>query len=153
MKVIVISDEGVFGKKGEIGEIKEVKSGFARNYLIPRKMAIEATPGNLKTWEQQISSLKKREVKLKEEAKTLASRLEGVICTIPMKVGDEERIFGSVTTQTISDSLSNQGFDISKKDIDLASPIKSLGTHDVRVKLFSDVSVVIKVEVTKENQE
>ncbi len=153
MKVIVISDEGVFGKKGEIGEIKEVKSGFARNYLIPRKMAIEATPGNLKTWEQQISSLKKREVKLKEEAKTLASRLEGVICTIPMKVGDEERIFGSVTTQTISDSLSNQGFDISKKDIDLASPIKSLGTHDVRVKLFSDVSVVIRVEVTKENQE
>jgi large subunit ribosomal protein L9 len=150
MKVIVISDEGVFGKKGEV---REVKSGFARNFLIPRKMAIEATSGNLKTWEQQISSLKKREVKLKEEAKTLASRLEGVICTIPMKVGDEGRIFGSVTTQTISESLSNQGFDISKKDIDLASPIKSLGTHDVRVKLFSDVSVVIKVEVTKENQE
>ena len=150
MKVIVISDEGVFGKKGEI---REVKSGFGRNFLIPRKIAIEATPGNLKTWEQQISSLKKREVKLKEESKTLASRLEGVICTIPMKVGDEERIFGSVTTQTISDSLSNQGFDISKKDIDLASPIKTLGTHDVRVKLYSDVSVVIKVEVTKENQE
>lgn len=150
MKVIVISDEGVFGKRGEI---REVKSGFARNFLIPRKIAIEATRGNLKTWEQQISSLKKREVKLKEEAKTLASRLEGVICTIPMKVGDEERIFGSVTTQTISDSLSNQGFDISKKDIDLASPIKTLGTHDVRVKLYSDVSVVIKVEVTKENQE
>ena len=150
MKVIVISDEGVFGKKGEI---REVKSGFGRNFLIPRKIAIEATPGNLKTWEQQISSLKKREVKLKEESKTLASRLEGVICTIPMKVGDEERIFGSVTTQTISDSLSNQGFDISKKDIDLASPIKTLGMHDVRVKLYSDVSVVIKVEVTKENQE
>lgn len=150
MKVIVISDEGVFGKKGEV---REVKSGFARNFLIPRKIAIEATRGNLKTWEQQISSLKKREVKLKEDAKTLASRLEGVICTIPMKVGDEERIFGSVTTQTISDSLSNQGFDISRKDIDLASPIKSLGTHDVRVKLYSDVSVVIKVEVTSENQE
>lgn len=150
MKVIVISDEGVFGKKGEI---REVKSGFARNFLIPRKIAIEATRGNLKTWEQQINSLKKREVKLKEEAKTIASRLEGVICTIPMKVGDEERIFGSVTTQTISDSLSNQGFDISKKDIDLASPIKTLGTHDVRVKLYSDVSVVIKVEVTKESQE
>ena len=150
MKVIVISDEGVFGKKGEI---REVKSGFGRNFLIPRKIAIEATPGNLKTWEQQISSLKKREVKLKEESKTLASRLEGVICTIPMKVGDEERIFGSVTTQTISDSLSNQGFDISKKDIDLASPIKTLGMHDVRVKLYSNVAVVIKVEVTKENQE
>lgn len=150
MKVIVISDEGVFGKKGEI---RDVKSGFARNFLIPRKIAIEATPGNLKTWEQHISSLKKREVKLNEEAKTLASRLEGVICTIPMKVGDEERIFGSVTTQTISDSLSNQGFDISKKDIDLASPIKTLGTHVVRVKLYSDVSVVIKVEVTKETQE
>lgn len=150
MKVILISDEGVFGKKGEI---REVKSGFARNFLIPRKIAIEATPGNLKTWEQQISSLKKREVKLKEEAKTLASRLEGVICKVPMKVGDEERIFGSVTAQTISDSLSNQGFDISKKDIDLASPIKTLGMHDVRVKVYSDVSVMIKVEVTKEDQE
>ena len=150
MKVILISDEGVFGKKGEI---REVKSGFARNFLIPRKIAIEATPGNLKTWEQQISSLKKREVKLKEEAKTLASRLEGVICTISMKVGDEERIFGSVTTQTISDSLSKQGFDISKKDIDLASPIKTLGTHDVRVKLYSDVSVMIKVEVARVDQE
>ena len=150
MKVILISDEGDFGKKGEI---REVKSGFARNFLIPRKIAIEATPGNLKTWEQQISSLKKKEVKLKEDAKTLAFRLEGVICTIPMKVGDEERIFGSVTTQTISDSLSSQGFDISKKDIDLASPIKTLGTHDVRLKLHSDVSVIIKVEVTNEEQE
>jgi large subunit ribosomal protein L9 len=94
MKVILISDEGDFGKKGEI---REVKSGFARNFLIPRKIAIEATPGNLKTWEQQIGSLKKREAKLVQEAKTLASRLTGVICTIPMKVGDEERIFGSVT--------------------------------------------------------
>jgi large subunit ribosomal protein L9 len=150
MKVILISDEGVFGKKGEI---RDVKSGFARNFLIPKKIAIEATPGNLKTWEQQMSSLKKRDVKLQEEAKTLASRLEGAICKIPMKVGDEERIFGSVTAQTISDSLSNQGFDISKKDIDLASPIKTLGTHDVRVKLYSDVSVMIKVEVTEEDQE
>jgi large subunit ribosomal protein L9 len=150
MKVILISDEGDFGKKGEI---REVKSGFARNFLIPRKIAIEATPGNLKTWEQQIGSLKKREAKLVQEVKTLASRLTGVICTIPMKVGDEERIFGSVTTQTISDSLSSQGFDISKKDIDLASPIKTLGTHDVRLKLHSDVSVIIKVEVTKEEQE
>lgn len=150
MKVILISDEGVFGKKGEI---REVKSGFARNFLIPRKIAIEATAGNLRTWEQQINSLKKREVKLKEEAKTIASRLEGVTCTIPMKVGDEERLFGSVTAQTISDSLSNQGFDVSKKDIDLASPIKTLGTHDVRVKLYSDVSVIIKIDVTKEDQE
>lgn len=150
MKVILISDEGVYGKKGEI---REVKSGFARNFLIPRKIAIEATAGNLKTWEQQINSLKKREVKLKEESKILASRLEGVTCTIPMKVGDEERLFGSVTAQTISDSLSNQGFDVSKKDIDLASPIKTLGTHDVRVKLYSDVSVIIKIDVTKEDQE
>ncbi|MBI4228805.1 MAG: 50S ribosomal protein L9 [Deltaproteobacteria bacterium] len=150
MKVILISDEGPFGKKGEI---RDVKSGFARNFLIPRKIAVEANPGNLKTWEQQISVSKKREVKLREEAKTLASRLEGVVCTIPMKVGDEERIFGSVTTQTISDALSQQGFDISKKDIDLGSPIKTLGTHDVRLKLYSDVSVMIKVEVTKKDQE
>ncbi len=150
MKVILISDEGPFGKKGEI---REVKSGFARNFLIPRKIAIEATPGNLKAWEQQISSLKKREGKLKEEAKSLALRLEGVTCTIPVKVGDEERMFGSVTAQTISDSLSNQGFDVSKKDIDLSSPIKTLGAHDVRVKLHSDVSVMIKVEVTKKDEE
>ncbi len=149
MKVILISDDGPIGKKGEI---REVKSGFARNFLIPRKIAIEATPGNLKVWEQQISSLKKREAKLKEEAKSLASRLEGITCTIPVKVGDEERMFGSVTAQTISDSLSKQGFDVSRKDIDLSSPIKTLGAHDVRVKFYSDVSVMIKVEVTKEDE-
>lgn len=150
MKVIMISDEGEFGKKGEV---REVKSGFARNFLIPRNIAIEATPGNLKTWEQQIVSLKKREAKLKEDAKGLASRLEGFVCAIAMKVGDEGRLFGSVTTQAISDALTSRGFDISKKDIDLASPIKTLGAHDVRLKLHSDVHATIRVEVTGEEPE
>jgi large subunit ribosomal protein L9 len=150
MKVILIADEEPYGRKGEI---REVKKGFARNFLIPRKIAIEATPGNLKNWEYQIRNLKKKDEKLREEAENLASRLEGVICSIPVKVGGEEKIFGSVTSQTISEALTNQGFNISKKDIELDAPIKTLGFNDVKIKLHRDVSVMIKVDVVRENQE
>lgn len=150
MKVILIADDGPYGKKGEV---KEVKKGFARNYLFPKKIAIEATSGNLKDWGQQINALKKKEEKLREEADDFASRLQGVSCKIPVKVGEEEKIFGSVTSQTISDVLSQQGFDVSKKNIDLDLPLKTIGTHEVKIKLHSDVSVKINVELIKEDLE
>jgi large subunit ribosomal protein L9 len=136
-----------FGKRGEI---KEVKKGLARNYLLPRKMAIEATPGNLKIWEQQKRALNKKEEKLKGEAQSLAAKLEGVSCTIPVKVGEEEKLYGSVTSQNISDALSKLGFEISRKDIELDAPIKTLGTHEVKVRLHPNVAVGINVEVVRE---
>ncbi|MBI2486023.1 MAG: 50S ribosomal protein L9 [Deltaproteobacteria bacterium] len=147
MKVILLDDVELFGKRGEI---KEVKKGLARNYLLPRKMAIEATPGNLKIWEQQKRALTKKEEKLKAEAQGLAAELEGVSCTIPVKVGEEEKLYGSVTSQNISDALSKQGFEISRKDIELDAPIKTLGTHEVKVRLYTNVAVNINVEVVKE---
>ncbi|MCI0453784.1 MAG: 50S ribosomal protein L9 [Candidatus Dadabacteria bacterium] len=147
MKVILITDVQAIGKRGEI---KEVKEGFARNFLFPRKLALEATQGNLKVLEQQKQSLKKKEDKDRTDATGLRDKLNGVSCLIPVKVGEEDKIFGSVTSQNISDTLAKLGFDISKKDIELEAPIKSLGVHEIPIRLHHDVTVNIKVEVIKE---
>ncbi len=149
MKVIFISDVETIGRQGEI---KDVKDGLARNFLLPKKLAITATPGNIKIWEQKSVAIRKKEDKVKGEAEKFASKLDGVAIKIPVKVGEEERIFGSVTSQSISDALGELGYEVSKKQIDLANPIKTLGTHDVSVKLHHDVSAVIKVEVVEEGQ-
>jgi large subunit ribosomal protein L9 len=149
MKVIFISDVETIGRQGEI---KDVKDGLARNFLLPKKLAITATPGNIKIWEQKSAALRKKEDKVKGEAEKFASKLDGVAIKIPVKVGEEEKIFGSVTSQSISDALGELGYEVSRKQIDLESPIKTLGTHDVAVKLHHDVSAVIKVEVVEEDQ-
>jgi len=148
MRVILTTDVDSVGK---MGEIKEVKNGLARNYLIPKKLAIRATPGNIKVWEQKSNIINKREEGLKAEAQGFASKLEGVSVTISVKVGEEEKIFGSVTSQNISEALKELGFEVSRKDIKLESPIKALGTHDVSVKLYQEVEAIIKVGVVEEN--
>lgn len=149
MKVIFISDVESIGRQGEI---KDVKDGLARNYLLPKKLAITATPGNLKIWEQKSVALRKKEDKVKGEAEKFASKLNGAAVKIPVKVGEEEKIFGSVTSQSISDALGELGYEVTKKQIDLENPIKTLGTHEVTVKLHHDVSAVISVEVVEEGQ-
>lgn len=148
MKVILISDVESIGRQGDI---KEVKDGLANNFLLPKKLAIKATPGNLKAWEQKSASLRKKEDKVRTEAAGFAARLEGTKLTIPVKVGEEEKIFGSVTSQSISDALKEKGFEISRKQIDLESPIKTLGTHEVPVKLYHEVTATISVEVVEES--
>ncbi|HKQ32514.1 MAG TPA: 50S ribosomal protein L9 [Thermodesulfobacteriota bacterium] len=150
MKVIFISDVESIGRQGEI---KDVKEGLARNYLLPKKLAITATPGNLKIWEQKSVALRKKEDKAKGEAEKFASKLNGLEIKIPVKVGEEEKIFGSVTSQSISDALGELGYEVSKKQIDLESPIKTLGKHEVTLKVHHDVSAVISVEVVEEGQE
>ena len=147
MKVIFISDVESMGRQGEI---KDVKDGLARNFLLPKKLAITATPGNLKIWEQKSGALKKKEDKLKGEAEKFAGKLNGLAIKIPVKVGEEEKIFGSVTSQSISDALGELGYEVSKKQIDLESPIKTLGTHEVTLKIHHDVSAQISVEVVEE---
>ena len=149
MKVILTSDVQAVGKQGEI---KEVKDGMARNFLLPKKLAVEATPGNIKTWEQKSAALRKKENQIKSEAETVASKLEGTKITIPVKVGEEEKIFGSVTTQSISDALGAIGYEVPKKNVDLENPIKALGSHEVVIKLYQDVSAKITVEVVEESQ-
>jgi len=149
MKVIFISDVESIGRQGEI---KDVKDGLARNYLLPKKLAITATPGNLKIWEQKSVALRKKEDKVRGEAEKFASKLNGLSIKIPVRVGEEEKIFGSVTSQSISDALGELGYEVSRKQIDLDSPIKTLGKHDVTLKLRHDVSAVISVEVVEEGQ-
>lgn len=150
MKVIFISDVESIGRQGEI---KDVKEGLARNYLLPKKLAITATPGNLKIWEQKSVALRKKEDKVKGEAEKFASKLNGLAIKIPVKVGEEEKIFGSVTSQSISDALGQLGYEVSKKQIDIESPIKTLGTHEVTLKLHHDVTAAINVEVVEEGLE
>jgi large subunit ribosomal protein L9 len=144
MRVILTTDVDSVGR---MGEIKEVKNGLARNYLIPQKMAIRATPGNMKVWEQKSKIIEKRQQGLKAEAEGIASTLDGVSVTIPVRVGEENKLFGSVTSQNISDALKEIGHEVSRKNIDLSSPIKEIGTHTITVKLYHEVNATITVEV------
>lgn len=144
MRVILTTDVDAVGR---MGEIKEVKNGLARNYLIPQKMAIRATPGNIKVWEQKSKIIQKREEALRTEAQGFASNLDGASVTIPVRVGEENKLFGSVTSQNISDALKEIGHEVSRKNIDLPSPIKEIGTHNIIVKLYQEVVANITVEV------
>jgi len=144
MRVILITDVDSVGR---MGEIKEIKNGLARNYLIPQKMAIRATPGNIKIWEQKSNIIQKREEGLKAEAQGFASKLDGASVTIPVKVGEDNKLFGSVTSQNISDALKEIGLEVSRKDIELDSPIKEIGTHNISVRLYHEVAANITVEV------
>ncbi|MEZ4546781.1 MAG: 50S ribosomal protein L9 [Thermodesulfobacteriota bacterium] len=148
MKVILISDVESIGKRGEL---LDVKNGLATNFLIPKKLAVKATPGNLKAWEQKSASLRKKEDKAKADAEAHAAKIEGTKLTIAVKVGEEEKIFGSVTSQSISDALKEKGFEVSRKQIDLENPIKALGTHEVPVKIYHEVTATITVEVVEES--
>lgn len=148
MKVILTSDIESLGSRGEI---KEVKNGYARNFLLPKKLAMEATRGNLKLWEQNFKVIQRQELKLKDAAEGVASSLDGLTLVITVKAGEEGKLFGSVTSQNISDALKEKNFDISRKDIELDAPIKALGTYEVKVRLFRDVSAAINVDVVSED--
>ncbi len=149
MKVILISD---VENLGDVGEVKNVKNGMARNYLFPRKLAIKATEVNLKAWEKRIESAKLRRRDILESAKALAKKLEEVDISIPAKAGEEGKLFGSVTAQNISDALAEAGFEISRKDIDLDGNIKALGTYKVALNLHAELSPEITVNVVSEQE-
>lgn len=147
MKVILRKD---FGTLGKVGDIINVKDGYALNYLIPNKFAYAASKGNVSALEEERKSL---EVKASQEvasAETLAVELEKVSVTIPVQVGEEDKLFGSVTSQMISDVLKEKGFDIDKRKIELDDQIKALGIYEVKVKIHPAVSTNIKVWVVRE---
>lgn len=146
MKVILKQD---FEKLGKAGEVVEVKAGYARNYLLPRGIALEATPSNLRVFEEQKKLDAQRLDKAKKAALALADKLESVSCTAAVAAGEEDRIFGSVTSQTIAELLKEKGFDIDKKRILLEEPIKALGIYDVPIRLHPEVEVKVKVWVVK----
>lgn len=138
---------------GEIGDVVDVKSGYARNYLIPRGIAYRATPGALRAVEAEKKAYMAQQERLEEDARGIAEKLESVSITIAMKVGEEDRLFGSVTSQMIADELIEQGHGVDRRLIQLSDPIKKLGMYDVPVKLHRNVTTNLKVFVVDEQAE
>jgi large subunit ribosomal protein L9 len=135
---------------GHPGDMVKVSPGFARNYLLPRGIAVEATEGNRRRIAQEKVRLEAAENSRRESASELAARLEQVSLTFSARVGEEGKLFGSVTTADIAEQLVGQGFAIEKRLIDLHEPIKALGVYRVPIRLHADVHPEIKVWVIKQ---
>ena len=135
---------------GEAGTVLKVKDGFARNFLIPQGIAYLATENNKKRFENDLKQKGWRIERDKQKAEELAKVLENISCTISVQVGEEDKLFGSVTSQNIADALKDQGHEIDKRKILLEEPIKSLGIYSVTIKLHQDVDAAVKVWVVKE---
>jgi large subunit ribosomal protein L9 len=137
---------------GIIGSEVLVAKGYARNYLLPQNKALPATDANRKKLEQQKSKFQLQIAKEKAFAEEMASRLEGVSCTIPAKVSEEDRLYGSVTARDIVNALAARGVEVEKQMILLTEPIKNLGTYTVPVRVYSGVEPEITVEVVPEKE-
>jgi len=137
-------------KLGDEGEVVTVKPGFARNYLIPRGIAYEATDANLRRIQMEKERATKRAADEFGEARAEAKRLSGVSLTFNVRAGDEGRLFGSITNQDIADRLAEEGISIDRKKIELEEPIKALGVYSVPVHLHTEVRPEIKIWVIKE---
>lgn len=137
-------------KLGSRGEVVKVKSGYARNFLLPRRIAIAANEGNKKIVEQERQSWLRKEAKIKGDAEGQAQLLSGVVLEFARKTGEEDHLFGSVTALDIEEGLTKKGFTIDKKKIQLDEPLKVLGEHKVSIRLYKDVHAEITVHVVKE---
>jgi large subunit ribosomal protein L9 len=147
MKVILREDHDALGK---VGEIITVKDGYARNFLIPKRVAILATQKNMKILEEEQKMHVRQQDKDKRKAEVEALELGKTSLTATVSVGEEDRVFGSVTAQTIADLLKEKGYDIDKRKIQLDEPIKALGIYTVSVKLHTEVEAKVRVWVVKE---
>ena len=135
---------------GIIGSEVTVAKGYARNYLLPQKKAVPATPQNRKMMEQERAKFEIQIAKEKGLAEEMAKRLEGVVCKIVAKVSEEDRLYGSVSTRNIAEALAAQGIEIEKKMILLNEPIKNIGTFSIPIRVYKDVEPEIIVEVIPE---
>ncbi len=147
MQVILRED---IEKLGKIGDLVKVADGYARNFLVPMKKALEATPKNLHAMEHARKMVSDRLRKLKKEATTEADKIKGLSITIKAKTGEEGKLFGSVTSMDIAEAAKAQGVVIDKRKIVLAEPIKRLGEFAVPVKLHADIAAELKVSVVAE---
>src|SRR6266566_6555123 len=135
---------------GRAGQVVKVADGYARNYLLPKKLAYPATPGNLKVIESERQSLLRKEAKQKEEFEKQMEMLEKVQITIRRKVGEQNALYGSVTNSDIADELEKKGFQVEKRKIHMDDHIKTLGEFSVPVRLFKDVTAHVKLKVEAE---
>lgn len=146
MKIILRENDK---KLGSAGDVVEVKDGYARNYLIPNRLAVRADSSQMKQLEHERKILRDKSEKHVREARQLADRLHKASCTISVTVGEEDKIFGSVTAMDIAETLAKEGIEIDKKLIHLEEPIKALGVFNVAVKLTPEVEADLKVWVIK----
>jgi len=135
---------------GRRGDIVKVADGYARNYLLPRKLALPATDGNKKHVERERKIMETREAEEKSQAEAIAARLASVEITIPRRVGETEQLYGSVTAADIAEYLKGKGFDVDRRKLILPEPIKMLGSHNVPLKLHREVTVPLTVHVVRE---
>ena len=147
MEVILREHVDNLGKRGEIVKVAD---GFARNYLLPRKLALPATEGNRKHVERERKIMEGREAEEESAADALASRLGSVDISIARRVGDTEQLYGSVTAADIVEFLKSKGFEVDRRKLILPEPLKSIGEFDVPLKLHREVTVPLKVKVVKE---
>jgi large subunit ribosomal protein L9 len=135
---------------GKRGDIVKVAAGYARNYLLPRKLALPATDGNKRHVERERKIMEVKEADEKSQAQAIASRIEAIDVVITRRVGETDQLYGSVTSADIAEFLKSKGFEIDRRKLILPEPIKTVGTHPVPLKLHRDVTVTIKVQVAKE---
>lgn len=147
MKIILRETVDNLGKSGEL---VEVRSGYGRNYLLPRGMAVLASEKNLRHLEHERTVIAAKQAKLKAGAMEIAGKIVQAKVKIARKVGDQDKLFGSVTTLDIADALSSQGIKLDRRQIHLTEPIKTVGTFEVDVKLHAEVPAKVKVEVVAE---
>lgn len=149
MKLILRAD---VENLGTLGDVVEVKPGYGRNYLLPQGLAMVASPANLKVFEQERNKLQARMDALRAEARGLAARLEALKVVIPMHVGENDKLYGSVTSTIIGDAIAEQGLEVDRRRILMDAPIRTLGEHPVRVRLHADVIAVVPVQVVSDHQ-
>src|ERR1700704_3407225 len=147
MQIILQED---IEKLGHRGDVVTVKPGYARNFLLPQKLAVEATAGNLKAIERIRTSLAKKTATELEAGQKQAELLNGVALKFTRKTGENDQMFGSVTSGDIAEGVVAQGFKIDKRQIQISEPIKAIGSHPVTVKVFRDITAQINVTVEKE---
>ena len=148
MEVILKEDVANLGK---IGEVVRVRDGYARNFLMPRGLVLEANKKNLKTFEHHKKIVGDQKQKIMRQAQAVGDHLNGVSLVIPMKVGEEGKLFGSVTNIHIEKALRAKGLNVDRRKIQLAEPIKNAGDYDVPVRLSADLTVPLKVSVVSDS--
>jgi large subunit ribosomal protein L9 len=147
MKVILKDD---IKNLGNMGQVVNVADGYARNYLVPRGLALEANTKNIKSLEHEKRIIGEKAKKIKNSAQELSDKISTVTLVIKANAGEEGKLFGSVTTMDIAEALKNEGIDIDKKRISLDEPIKRLGTYSVSLRLHSEISTQVNVQVVQE---
>jgi large subunit ribosomal protein L9 len=147
MKVILIQDMDALGLEGDVVNVAD---GYARNYLIPKEFALEANKQNIKLMETQRKKIEIKRLKAKEDAEKVKEKMTDIVITISQKAGEEEKLYGSVTSMDIATQLEKQGITIDRRKIALDKPIKALGEFEVPIKLYPEVTGSIKVVVVPE---